>query len=533
MFKYFRKKVALYTGKQKTGTFDFTAISSFFQYKDHKDSYSVISDQTFTDLGLDELFMFTDRTSSRIGQQYLYNMLRVIPGEKNPVGENEEIINELIEKREIRSALVRILSALNTQDAYSVVSLMERENPVVSPVRMYLFFVLQFMPALFLLLCMLSHSVFLMIIFITSVVVNLCIHYWNKQNSWGYLLSVPQLIRLLDVAEKIKQFPIVTQLGQQIPSALSSLKKLKQNTSIFRSEPNMQGELAMFPWLVKEYVHIFFLSEPLTFIKFISLLKDKNKDIETIFSFVGLVDTLISISFLREDLPFYCQPEQTCSTNKMCVEELYHPLISGCVSNSFEVKDRSLLLTGSNMSGKTTFIRTTGISILTAQVLNTAFARRLCISTPIAIHSALMLTDNLIEGKSFYLKEVDTIKEMLECSRKGKRNLFLLDEIFKGTNTTERIAAAKAVLSFLNTENNLILVSTHDTELATLLANEYDLFHFCETVDNGELTFDYKLKSGKLTRRNAIRILEIKNFPAALIDDAYCTVVKLENYIPV
>lgn len=533
MFKQFRKKSVPYLGKQKTTTFDFTQISSFFHFKDHRDSYSVISDQTCTDLGLDELFMFTDRTSSRVGQQYLYNTLRVIPDKINTIKENEKTITELAEKKEVRSALVEILSTLNTSDAYSIVSLMEQEVPVIPVSRMYFFLVLKFLPTLFLLLWILSHSGYLMAVFIVSLVVNLCIHYWNKQNSWGYLLSVPQLIRLLDIAKKMMQYPIAAEVGHQIPAVLASLKKLMQNTSIFRAEPEMQGELAMFPWLVKEYIHIFFLSEPLTFIKFVSLLKDKNKDVETAFTFVGLVDSLISVSFLREDLPFYCRPEEAPFTVKMEAEELYHPLIPDCISNSFEVKEKSILLTGSNMSGKTTFIRTAGISILTAQVLNTAFAWRLCISAPVAVHSALMLADNLSEGKSFYLKEVDTIKEMLECSREGKRNLFLLDEIFKGTNTTERIAAAKAVLSFLSTKNNLIFVSTHDTELASLLENEYDLYYFCETVDNSELTFDYKLKSGKLTRRNAIRILEIKNFPPTLIDDAYCTIRNLENHIPV
>ncbi len=99
-----------------------------------------------------------------------------------------------------------------------------------------------------------------------------------------------------------------------------------------------------------------------------------------------------------------------------------------------------------------------------------------------------MLADDLSEGKSFYMKEVDTIKEMISRNQKGTANLFLFDEIFKGTNTTERIAAAKAVLSYLNTHDNIIVASTHDTELATLLDKEYDLYHFSEVIE-GETFF--------------------------------------------
>ena len=203
--------------------------------------------------------------------------------------------------------------------------------------------------------------------------------------------------------------------------------------------------------------------------------------------------------------------------------------MENCVSNTISIKGRSILFTGSNMSGKTTFIRTLGVNILAAQTLNTAFARQMQLQMPVMIHAALMLSDSLSDGKSFYMKEVESIRDMLSYSQSEHTNLFLLDEIFKGTNTTERIAAAKAVLSFLNTSRNIVVVSTHDTELGTFLANEYDLYHFCETISEGMLSFDYKLKSGNLYQRNAIRILEINDYPASLIEDAYSVIRQIEG----
>ena len=97
---------------------------------------------------------------------------------------------------------------------------------------------------------------------------------------------------------------------------------------------------------------------------------------------------------------------------------------------------------------------------------------------------------------------------------------FILDEIFKGTNTLERIAASKAVLSALAANGNMVFVSTHDIELADLLAEEYDLYHFCEQIEQNHLYFDYLLKQGKLKNRNAIRLLEIEGYPESVVSEA-------------
>ena len=136
------------------------------------------------------------------------------------------------------------------------------------------------------------------------------------------------------------------------------------------------------------------------------------------------------------------------------------------------------------------------------------------------IFSAIRISDDLMNDKSYYFEEVLTIKAMIDSSTNGKTNLFLLDEIFKGTNTIERISAGKAVLSALSKENNIVFVSTHDIELADLLKNEYELYHFSEIVDHKSVDFDYKLKEGKLKDRNAIRILQINDYPEELIQEA-------------
>lgn len=187
-----------------------------------------------------------------------------------------------------------------------------------------------------------------------------------------------------------------------------------------------------------------------------------------------------------------------------------------------------MLLTGSNMSGKTSFIRTIGINAITGLTINTCFSKQF--SKPkMRVFSAIRISDDLLNDKSYYFEEVLTIKEMIDKSIDKVPNLFLLDEIFKGTNTVERISAGKSVLSSLSKNSNIVFVSTHDIELADMLIDEYELYHFSEQVDNKTVDFDYKIKTGKLKNRNAIRILQINNYPETIINEAIEIAKKLDS----
>ena len=99
-----------------------------------------------------------------------------------------------------------------------------------------------------------------------------------------------------------------------------------------------------------------------------------------------------------------------------------------------------------------------------------------------------------------------------------------MDEMFKGTNTIERVAAANGVLSFL-ADNNMVVVATHDVELTELLADKYELYHFCEQVNDGRIYFDYSLKKGVITEFNALKILKYNEYPQEVLDKAYSTII--------
>jgi DNA mismatch repair ATPase MutS len=237
------------------------------------------------------------------------------------------------------------------------------------------------------------------------------------------------------------------------------------------------------------------------------------------FHFIGEIDSAISTASLKASEYELCKPKFV-EDKELVVKDIYHPLIEQCVVNDLSLLSKSLLLTGSNMSGKTTFIRSVSINSILAQTINICFAREY--TAPFfKLYSSIRITDDILENTSYYLEEVLTIKELIDISNSKNPCLFVLDEIFKGTNTIERISGGKAILSYLNKGNNVVLVSTHDIELTDILNKEnFELFHFSEQIENNELTFDHKLKEGKLKTRNAIKILELYNYPTEIIEDA-------------
>ncbi len=512
-------------GKIKDESFHFDLIEKYFRAKDNSDSFQTLSDKTCNDLDFDELFMFLDRTCSKVGQQYLYQTLRIIP--KSIHRTDEKLIEQFLNDADFRSSVQIKLSELKSDDVYYISTLFQDAHQK-EPKWFFITRVLLFAVLL---------SVFLILFFprfifilIGVFILNLVIHLWNKRNLYQYLESIPQLLRLINIASELRNDSRLANQSPGLSASLKSISILKTKMSFFRVESKMNNDLAALAWGLIELFKILFLVEPLLLFDVLRKLDSKRKEMEEIFSFVGKIDVMYSIASLRKTVPGYCIPEVLEQDKRLQAERVFHPLLPECVENDIDIDQNSILLTGSNMSGKTTFIRTIGINAITGLTINICFAARFSMPK-IRVFSAIRISDDLLNDKSYYFEEVLTIKEMLDTAREGKPNLFLLDEIFKGTNTVERISAGKAVLSSLNRDQNIVLVSTHDIELADLLKDEYDLYHFSEKVKNSTVDFDYKIKDGKLKTRNAIRILEINDYPEEIIQEANGISKKLDNHI--
>ncbi|MEQ9308742.1 MAG: MutS family DNA mismatch repair protein [Balneolaceae bacterium] len=199
---------------------------------------------------------------------------------------------------------------------------------------------------------------------------------------------------------------------------------------------------------------------------------------------------------------------------------LGHPLISSNarVTNDFRVqRDKDLfLITGSNMAGKSTFLRTVGINLILAysgapvcaRSLNTDFFR---------VFSSINITDSLDDGLSHFYTEVKRLRFLLdELFKENEQPLFFfVDEIYRGTNNRERYAGSAAFLKEVAGKNGIGLVSSHDLELADLEDEIPQLsnWHFVESIEDGKMTFEYKLKSGPCPSTNALEIMKMEGLP--------------------
>jgi DNA mismatch repair ATPase MutS len=149
-----------------------------------------------------------------------------------------------------------------------------------------------------------------------------------------------------------------------------------------------------------------------------------------------------------------------------------------------------------------------------AQTLNTCAAARF-VTRFSWIMTSMVTRDDLSGGDSYFIVEIKSLRRMLDRVKKHPCTCYI-DEILRGTNTVERIASSCAVLKWLHAQGCLCVAVSHDIELTHLLAAEYDNFHFREQVTTGGVMFDYKLKKGPSTTRNAIKLLDVMDFGAEI-----------------
>ena len=200
-----------------------------------------------------------------------------------------------------------------------------------------------------------------------------------------------------------------------------------------------------------------------------------------------------------------------------------HPLIKpeAKVCNDFELDERRkvAILTGSNMAGKSTFLRTVGVNLCLAYAGAPVNAGDLQTS-PFRVFTCIKVSDSVQEGLSYFYAEVKRLKALLSATERGEDLpvLFLIDEIFRGTNSRERHIGSRAYIRALSNRKTVGLVATHDLELVKL-ADEIPgvgNFHFREEVHEGRMVFDYHLRIGPCPTTNALQIMRLEGLP---VDD--------------
>ncbi len=242
--------------------------------------------------------------------------------------------------------------------------------------------------------------------------------------------------------------------------------------------------------------------------------KQYGKDIRKWLEVVGEIETLVSLAVIGRVKEMHCFPEIVASNTPMFqFEELAHPLIANekVVSNSFEMAGMTAIITGSNMSGKTTFLRSIGVNLTLAYAGAPVAAKKLKASY-MEVFTSMRIEDRVDEGISTFYAELLRIKEMIEYSDKNIPMLALIDEIFKGTNSADRILGATQTIRKLGKPCVNVMVTTHDFELCNLAEENMRKtrnYHFEEYYEKNQIKFDYKLKEGRCKTTNAKYLLKM------------------------
>jgi hypothetical protein len=228
---------------------------------------------------------------------------------------------------------------------------------------------------------------------------------------------------------------------------------------------------------------------------------------------VGRLEALSSLAAYAYDNPDDPFPEIVTGTSCYEGQELGHPLLPAdrCVRNDLRLTAdmRLLIVSGSNMSGKSTFLRTVGINAVLALAGAPVRARSLRIS-PLAVGATLRIQDSLQAGRSRFYAEILRLRQVVDLSRGKLPLLFLLDELFAGTNSHDRRLGAEAVVRGLVDAGAMGLITTHDlslTHIAEQLAPRAANVHFADHFENGVITFDYRLRPGVVDHSNALALM--------------------------
>jgi DNA mismatch repair ATPase MutS len=228
---------------------------------------------------------------------------------------------------------------------------------------------------------------------------------------------------------------------------------------------------------------------------------------------IGEFEALSALATFAADRPSHVYPDFEAGAARVSATALAHPLLpASAVPNDVALGGAApalLVVSGSNMSGKSTLLRALGVNVVLAQAGGPVRAASFTM-TPLVIGASIRIVDSLQEGRSRFFAEITRLQQIVATARRSGALLFLLDEILSGTNSHDRAHGASALMAGLLREGAIGLVTTHDlalSQIADTLAPRAINVHFADEFDAGGLSFDYRLRPGPVRTSNALALM--------------------------
>ena len=491
----------------------FDSLKEFYR-SIQEDRYDV-DDITWNDLDMDDIYMLMNNTQSSIGEEYLYALLRKPCLSKTELEERNRLIHFFNHKEEQRIALQTAIKSVGKLQQISVYQYINRLDEQESQSNLpHYFMAFGLLLSVGLIFVNPAYGGICTLIFAVN---NIIQYYKRKAEIDKYLTVVAYILRLLDSIGDIEKLNIeeISQYTDTLRKDKAVFKPFIRGAAILTSRSVSGNLLDTFV----DYLRMLFHLDLIKFNSMITIFKKNREVLNRIFINVGLLDSMVAVASFREMLPYYCEPELTKGGRPfLSVTDLYHPLLSNPVPNSISETD-SVLITGSNASGKSTFIKTMAINAILSQTIFTSISRKYRASYFI-VFSSMALRDNIFSNESYYIVEIKSLKRILDHINPEIPILCFIDEVLRGTNTLERIAASSRILASLAQKNALVFAATHDIELTHILEEHYRNYHFQERIADNQILFDYQLHSGRAVSKNAIKLLGVLGYSRKIIDEA-------------
>lgn len=493
---------------------EFEKISHY--YRKHQQGFQ-IDDITWNDLNLDEIFKKMNYTYSSAGEEYLYHTLRTPLMEQQSLEEREEKISYFMTQEKERAYLQYTLAKLGHMEKYSIFDYLEYLSDLGERSSFKHFFaILGVLVSIGTMFYSVPYGIVALLIIL---VYNLLTYFKVKEEIDPYIVSFGYIFRVIGCAEKLQtpSIPVLEQEQKLLKQGISQMNRFRRGSSILMSSSRMSASSNPLE-IVMDYLRMTLHLDLITFNHMLSEVRKHIDMIDAMLTTIGQIDVYLAIGAYRTGVGQYSVPQFT-DTRQFAATELYHPLIDHPVKNSMQSQN-SVLLTGSNASGKSTFLKTVAINAILAQTVHTVLADSYE-STLFRVCSSMALRDDVQGGESYYMVEIKAMKRIMDLyEAEGNPILCFVDEVLRGTNTVERIAASTQILQSLNRVNGMCFAATHDVELTHLLADQYDNYHFEESIIEDDIQFNYKLQVGRATTRNAIRLLRVMGYSPRIVQAA-------------
>lgn len=470
--------------------------------------------------GKSSLFQLINDTLTKGGREKLVKSLSLekLPS-KEEIKNKQKGIEELGKKIEWRQELlVRGKSKLKSKkrEVNELEALLKWSNSSSKKrgskkIIAYIFIALTFASIVSAILKFITPSYVLLFLMINFVVIKLLTKDYKED-----------LLLISDIKGTVKSYSEILRMieDEEFDSGyLKDIKKKLNNSEGISCSEEMRKLSNLLDWIGDSSSNAYYLILNILIFSDVFIMenledwkKKNSKELENWLDVMSEIDSLVSISNLYFDFEDWNFPSIS-DKKEIRGKKIGHPLIGeSAVRNDYSLSNGKLvtLITGSNMSGKSTFLRTVGLNLLLAYIGAPVYSEEFTCGI-FNIYTCMRTKDNLEESISSFYAEILRIKILIEATKRGEDVFFLLDEIFKGTNSVDRHTGATELINQLIDGGAMGLVSTHDLELCDLEEHDSRIenYNFREYYENNKIKFDYKLRKGKSETQNAIHLMKL------------------------